>query len=200
MRWLLSWPGWPRNAGGFPGREQPAPWEGAWQVGPPGWHLLNLTRDWERAQGCRACSSLYPPSVVAAGAWLPWPPPNPHQPPRAPGLRRQLGYPSLGPAHGGPGIWSPMALSSDPACMQRPRGEKTEAHSPEFGPWCPRQGGRQTEPLPGSVPQGSFRACAHTPILPSSLHSPRWDIWNLPILPGGPTTLVKRGGLCCSRA
>lgn len=56
-------------------------------MGPPGWHLLNLTRDWERAQGCRACSSLYPPSLVAAGAWLPWPPAEPS--PASQGSRAQ---------------------------------------------------------------------------------------------------------------
>lgn len=61
--------------------------------------------------------------------------------------------------------------------------------SPELGPARPRQWERGWGwILPESPPRGPHRPA---PMLPSPLHSPRWDVWNLP--PAG-----GRGGPCCS--
>lgn len=52
MRWHRAGRASPGMREGFPGREQPALWEGARQAGAPGWHLLTLTEDWEGGKGC----------------------------------------------------------------------------------------------------------------------------------------------------
>ena len=152
-------------------------------MGCPGWHLLTLTHDWERGQGFRACSShtlplwwelepapLYPCSLL-----------SPRQPPEAPRLRQQLSYPSRAQRTVAQGLEaSGFEFRS---CTHAALGEGREAQM---------RGSRSSKPrawlcLPKArgaglwlLPPGSSRACIHTPIQPSPLHSPRWDVWNLP--------------------
>lgn len=177
----------------FPGREQPAHWEGP-AGGSPGWHLLTLTHDWERGQGFRACSSHtlplwweLEPAPLSPCSLL-----SPHQPAKDPRLRQQLSYLSRAQRTVAQGLEGRGFEFT--SCTHAALGEEREAQM---------RGSRSAKPrawlcLPKAreaglwlLPLGSSRACIHTPIQPSPLHSPRWDVWNLP--PG-----AGRRGPCCS--
>lgn len=150
----------------FPGREQPAHWEGP-AGGSPGWHLLTLTHDWERGQGFRACSSHtlplwweLEPAPLSPCSLL-----SPHQPPKDPRLRQQLSYLSRAQRTVAQGLEGRGFEFR--SCTRAALGEGREAQmrgsrsaKPRAWPCLPKA--REAGLL--LLPLGSSRACIHTPI------------------------------------
>lgn len=103
-----------------------------------------------------------------------------------------------GPADAGPGLeassleFRSCTQAALCLCLGETKMTGSGMPSPELGPAHSRQreqgwGCGWGWILPGSPPQGARRPA---PKLPSPLHSPRWDVWNLPP--------ARRGGQCCS--
>lgn len=140
-------------------------------MGPPGWHLLSLTQDWETAQWRTASSSVsrgqgpLPPAPPAPSSLL-----SPQTACR--GFQAQAAALARPPSHhkdDGPGTWS---LSSHPAhtrLLSSPRewGERLERMKWQEAGSLARAGTPEPTEKHGRTPcpvmaVGSSAACAHT--------------------------------------